>query len=114
MKYLSVSTLLVLASMLGACGTTSEKSTSTEPMSLSATETLSPATAHDTILLVSLDNGSVIMQTIDAGADVCFKNNSDSATTCLTQGEPVMDPATNTVIGFKMIENSIDLIAKSD
>ena len=114
MKYLSVSAPLVLASLLGACGATGVTSTSVEPISLSASETVSPATTHDTILLVSLDNGSVIMQTINSSADLCFKKNSDSATMCLTQGEPVIDPATNTVIGFEMIENRIDLIAKSD
>jgi hypothetical protein len=96
MKYLCVSTLLVLASLLGACGTTGVAPTA------------------ETVLLVSLDSGVVIKQTIRANADVCFKNSSDSATTCLTQGEPVMDPATNTVIGFKMIEHHIELIAKSD
>ena len=114
MKYLSVSAPLVLASLLGACGTTGVTSSSVEPMSLRASETPSPATTHDTILLVSLNDGTVIMQTIDASADVCFKKNSDSATTCLTQGVPVIDSATNTVIGFEMIETHINLIAKSD
>ncbi len=114
MKYLSVSASLVLASLLGACGATGVTSTSVEPISLSASEILLSATMHDTILLVSLDDGSVIMQTINASADLCFKKNSDSSTTCFTRGEPVIDPATNTVIGFEMIENHVDLIAKSD
>jgi hypothetical protein len=114
MKYLSVLPPLVLSSLLGACGTNGVTSTSVEPTSLSASAILSPATTHDTILLVSLDNGSVIMQTIKTSADLCFKKNSDSSTTCLTQGEPVIDPATDTVIGFEMIENHIELIADSD
>jgi len=114
MKYLSVPAPLVLASLLGACGATGITSTSVEPIRLSVPEILSPATTHDTILLVSLDNGSVIMQTINASADLCFKKNSESSTTCLTQGEPVIDPATNTVIGFEMIEDHIELIAKRD
>ena len=61
MKYFSVSASLVLASLLGACSATGVTSPSVEPISLSASEILSSATTHDTILLVSLDNGSVIM-----------------------------------------------------
>ncbi len=54
------------------------------------------------------------MQTINSSADLCFKKNSESATTCLTQGDPVYDPATNAVIGFEMIEDHIELVAKAD
>jgi len=68
---------------------------------------------RETVLLVSLEDGSVIKQTIYSHADLCFKMNSDSATTCLTQGEPIYDPTTNTVIGFEMIEERIELVAKS-
>ena len=69
---------------------------------------------HETILIVSLEDGTVIKQTISVDADVCFKMNSSSATTCLTQGEPIIDPVTNTIIAYEMIEDHIDLIAKSD
>lgn len=68
----------------------------------------------ETILLVSLDDGTVIKQTIHTSADICFKNNSDSSTTCLTQGAPVIDPSTNAIVGFEMIEDRIDLVAKQD
>ena len=114
MKCLSVSTILVLSSLLGACSTTGVAPTSGAQVGLSAGETQSTAATHNTILLVSLNDGSVIMQTINTGADVCFKKNSDSSTTCLTQGKPVIDPTSNAVIGFEMIENHIDLIAKTD
>ncbi len=69
---------------------------------------------HETILLVSLEDGTVIKQIINVDADICFKQNASSATTCLTQGDPIIDAATNTVIGFKMIEDQIELIAKTD
>lgn len=69
---------------------------------------------HETILLVSLDDGTVIRQTIDIDADLCFKNNSESSTICLSQGEAIVDSATNRIIGFEMIEDRIDLVAKSD
>lgn len=67
-----------------------------------------------TILLVSLEDGSVIMQTIQTSADICFKQNSSSSTTCLTQGDPVIDPRTSSIIGFEMIEERIQLVGKSD
>lgn len=73
-----------------------------------------PATPRQTILLVSLEDGTVIMQNIDSSADICFKNNADSATTCLTRGVPVTSPDTNQIIGFEMIEERIDLVAKSN
>lgn len=67
----------------------------------------------ETILLVSLDDGTIVMQKIRSSADICFKQNSDSATTCLTQGAPVVDPESNAVIGFEMIEETIQLVAKT-
>lgn len=76
--------------------------------------TLSPDAPRETVLLVSLDDGSIIKQMIRSSADLCFKKNSESATTCLTQGAPVYDPETNVIIGYEMIEDHIDLVAKSD
>ncbi len=67
----------------------------------------------ETILLVSLEDGTIVMQRIRSSADICFKKNSDSATTCLTQGAPVIDPESNAVIGFEMIEETIQLVAKN-
>lgn len=97
--------LLVVAS-LGACSTASSLS---QPQRESAREIVE---THDTVLFVSLEDGSVIRQTIASDADYCFKNSFDSATTCLTQGAAMVDPDTNVVIGFEMREGHIDLIAK--
>ncbi len=72
------------------------------------------ASTRDTMLLVSLDDGTVVMQRIRSQADVCFKRNSEPTTTCLTQGDPVIDPETRTVIGFEMIEGHIELVAKAN
>ena len=72
------------------------------------------AQAQETILLVSLDDGQVVMQTITSDADICFKMASDSATTCLVRGAPIVDPATDEVIGIEMVETHIDLIAKTN
>jgi len=105
MKYLTITAPLALA--LAACSTQ-------EPLSPGSTADQLAAAPHETVLLVSLEDGSIIKQTINSGADLCFKMNSDSSTTCLTQGAPVIDPTTNVIIGFKMIEDRIDLVAKSD
>jgi len=69
---------------------------------------------HETVLLVSLEDGSVIKQTINSSADLCFKTSTASSTTCFTQGAAIISPDTNTVVGFEMAEFHIDLIAKTD
>ena len=69
--------------------------------------------AARTVLLVSLEDGTVIKQMINVDAEICFKQASSSATTCLTEGTPIVDSVTETVIGIEMIENQIDLIASS-
>jgi hypothetical protein len=68
---------------------------------------------NQAMLLVSLEDGTVIKQTINVDADVCFKQNTSSSTLCFTQGDAIMDATTNTVIGFEMIEERIDLVAKT-
>jgi hypothetical protein len=73
-----------------------------------------PLAVRDAMLLVSLEDGSVIMQTISSHADLCFKTSTASSTTCFTQGAAIVSPDTNTIIGFEMIEDQIDLIAKTN
>lgn len=114
MKSLFLAVLSPLVVVLGACSSSHVLSSPPGPIAQNADVSLSPEVSRETVLLVSLDDGSVIKQTIYSSADLCFKKNSDSRTTCLTQGAPVYDPSTNAVIGFEMIEDQIDLIAKSD
>lgn len=114
MKYRPAITLLPLAIILGACSTSGFSSAPAEEVAGEVAIPLSPELPRETILLVSLDDGSVIKQTIMSSADLCFKMNTESATTCLTQGAPVIDPASNSIVGYEMIEDHIDLIAKSD
>ena len=114
MRILFLVILLAVVTTLGACSSSPLSSTLTAPIAQNVDVSLSPEGARETVLLVSLDDGSVIKQTIYSSADLCFKKNSDSRTTCLTQGAPVYDPTTDAVIGFEMIEEQIDLIAKSD
>ncbi|MDH3577670.1 MAG: hypothetical protein OEO71_07590 [Gammaproteobacteria bacterium] len=114
MKYLPAAILLPLAIILGACSTSGLRSAPAREVAQDVAISLSPELSRETILLVSLEDGSVIKQTIFSSADLCFKMNTDSLTTCLTQGAPVIDPASNSIIGYEMIEDHIDLIAKSD
>ncbi|MBT8088691.1 MAG: hypothetical protein KJO01_00635 [Gammaproteobacteria bacterium] len=114
MKCLPVSILLPLAVILGACSTSGTNPVPTQEVAQDLAASVPQELARETILLVSLEDGSVIKQTILSGADLCFKMNAESSTTCLTQGAPVFDPASNTIIGYEMIEDHIELIAKSD
>jgi len=114
MKTLSLALLIPLAAILGACSSTAITPMSETEMAQNVAVSLSPETPRETVLLVSRNDGSVVMQTIYSTADVCFKNSSDSSTTCLTQGAPVFDPVSNTVVGYEMIEEHIDLVAKTN
>ena len=113
MRYLSVQAFLPVAALLCACGAQQAYAPAYTPPKSVPLTTVAAQPSKDTILLVSLEDGSVIMQTIQSGADICFKQNAESATTCLTQSDPIFDSASNTVIGFEMVEEQIQLIAKS-
>ena len=101
MKNLFVTALLASAFALFGC--------STNP-----TTAQHPSSVRETVLLVSLEDGSVIKQTINSNADLCFKTSTASSTTCFTQGAAIVSRDTNTVIGFEMTEFQIDLVAKTD
>jgi len=101
MKNLSIASLLACVIALSAC--------STQTAAVPQTTKL-----HEAVLIVALEDGSVIMQTISSNADFCFKSSSASSTTCLTQGAAIVSPDTNAIIGFEMIEDQIDLVAKTD
>ena len=105
MKNMSVLLIPVSLALLGACATSGTAPTPDTAMQLSM--------PNETILLVSLEDGTVIKQTIASDADFCFKQNSVSSTICLTQGAAVVDPDSNTIVGFEMIEDRIDLVAQS-
>lgn len=101
MRNLFVASLLAFALALSGC-------------SAGPVITQQPSSDHEAVLLVSLEDGSVIKQTIQSSADLCFKTSIASATTCFTQGAAIVSPDTNAIIGFEMTEHQIDLIAKTD
>ena len=114
MKCPSIALSFAAISLLCGCSTVPEKHYFEAETGFTASRISTTDQPHDTILLVSLDNGQVIMQKIASGADICFKHASRSSTTCLTQGAPLLDPYSNEIIGFEMIEDHIDLIGKTD
>lgn len=63
-----------------------------------------------TMLLVSLEDGSIIRQEIVANADVCLKSINDPATMCFLQGAPILNG--NQVIGYEMNRSEIQLLPK--
>ncbi|MGB5245385.1 MAG: hypothetical protein WBM54_12415 [Woeseia sp.] len=113
MKFMSLLSALMLATLLGACSTTADRTHAIVDAKNDARALQPVATANETLLLVSLEDGSVIMQTINSDADICFKQITDSSTTCLIQGAPILDPVTQAVIGFETTEAHIDLVASS-
>ena len=65
-----------------------------------------------TVLLVSLQDGSIVKQDIDLDADICMKSNASSVTTCLYKGDPIFDPDTDQIIGYHMQSEQVDLYGK--
>ncbi len=70
------------------------------------------APESSTVLLVSLQDGSIIKQDIDLDADICMKSNASSVTTCLYKGDPIFDPDTDQLIGYHMQSEQVDLYGK--
>ena len=56
--------------------------------------------AHNAVLLVGLEDGSMIRQEIPVDAEICMKALGDSATTCLTRAEPIMSDDGSRIIGY--------------
>lgn len=66
---------------------------------------------HQAVLFVSMEDGSVVRQSITSTADYCFKENGRSDTTCFTEGEAIIDPDSQKVIAHEMIEDRLHLYA---
>jgi hypothetical protein len=64
------------------------------------------------LLLVSLLDGSIVGQQIDADADICMKANDSPATTCLSRGTPLMDTSGQTIVGYEMVQTEISLLPR--
>lgn len=112
----SLAAFTVLAAVTAAgCGT-STVATTAPHVSLTHPDVVKIAqpAPTGTVLLVALDDGTVIKQTIFVDADICFKQLGVAETTCFIEGAPIYDPATDSVIGYEMIEKQIELIGRFD
>jgi hypothetical protein len=63
------------------------------------------------LLLVSLEDGTIIRQDVDIDADVCMKSSTDAATTCFKRGEPIFSADELHIIGYYMDRSEISLYA---
>ena len=57
---------------------------------------------------MTLDDGSIVRQSIDYDADICIKVVASPTTTCLTQGEPIVNNH-GVVVGYEMRPRTIEL-----
>ena len=88
-------TLIALAALLSAgCSYTPSQTES--------------AKKTDTILIVGLEDGSFVRQTVALGADICVKQLDNPTTTCLRQGDAIFN-GTGVVVGYEMLSETIEL-----
>lgn len=106
MSNLRYRALIVLLPLIGLV------STACTPMPTNTTSNLSddPATniEHSTMLLVGLDDGSFVRQTVSLDAEICVKDLNDPKTTCLKQGDAITN-SQGVVVGYRMVSETIDL-----
>lgn len=61
-----------------------------------------------TILLVSREDGTIVRQTVDLGADICIKTVDSATTTCLDEGDAIFNGA-GVLVGYEMQQTTIEL-----
>ncbi len=92
-------TLLALSLLFSACASQPEYATD-------------QASNGNALLLVRLNDGNIVKQTINSDAVICFKQNQSPETLCFSQGEPIRDPATDRIIGYRMTKSAVNLRPK--
>ena len=98
--------------LLGACGMNTTAPDIANNASAPTPNDLEQYSQRETTLLVNREDGSVIRQTIDVDADFCFKHISSNETTCFRQGDAIINPETDLIVGYEMIEDHIELIPR--
>lgn len=108
-NYFKTSYLAVTALAFASLAACSHAPLQTETTAESSAEVVQTSDAeHSTILLVSLEDGSIVRQTVELGADICVKALESSTTTCLTKGEPIVNNR-GIVVGYEMSTETIEL-----
>jgi len=67
---------------------------------------------HSTLLLVGLEDGSIVRQTLALDADVCMKELNNSTTRCLTRGDAILN-SEGLIVGYEMVSETIELRGKN-
>ena len=114
MSQLKNQVIAIVIILLGGCSSNVPLSDNYGSQTLSDPIAGELVNSGGTTLFVSLGDGSIIAQIIDVSADFCFKQNSATSTICFTKGDAIFDTRTNEFVGYEMIEDRIELIAKSD
>ena len=108
-NFFKSSCLVVAALALAGLTACSHAPIQSETKTESSAEVVQTSDAeHSTILLVSLEDGSIVRQTVELGADICVKALESATTTCLTQGEPIVNNS-GIVVGYEMLAETIEL-----
>lgn len=74
-------------------------------------EAAAASTPH-ALLLVSLDDGQLVMQHIDVDAEVCLKSNAQPETRCFKRGAPIYDTDATTIVAYHLETRDLALQAQ--
>lgn len=101
--------VLMSVALLAACA-----SNHPAVMHQSAAITEEPAepARPEALLLVSLEDGQLVMQHVDVDADFCMKSNADPQTRCFKRGEPIYDADASTIVAYHLESRNLDLHAR--
>lgn len=66
----------------------------------------------EALLLVSLEDGQLVMQHIDVDADFCMKSNENPETRCFKRGEPIYDADAITIVAYHLESRDLALHAQ--
>ncbi len=89
----------LVVAVLGGCGHAPVES---ESVALAA------EARHSTLLLVGLEDGSIVRQTLALDADICMKELNNSTTRCLTRGDAILN-SEGLIVGYEMVSETIEL-----
>lgn len=66
---------------------------------------------HQAVMLVSMEDGRIVMQNLAMDAEICWKANDETETNCYKKGEPIVDPDTQQILGYETERTSMHLLA---
>lgn len=97
--------VILSAAILAACA-------SNHPAMMHDAASLDAEKPTEALLLVSLDDGQLVMQHVDIDADFCMKSNAQPETRCFKRGEPIYDTDATTIVAYRLEARNLDLHAR--